>query len=225
MGSGPRRRRHGRGRPTGRGTRSSRHSTGRHIGSASNCSLPSRGSRGRDPRVCQIRHGRDRSGAHARRGPGGRRPSRSAPVRSRPQRARRTVQVCRGAGRAGDSGRSSPTTCSRSAPSSGRPARSALVSRGTGHSSSHRTSGRPQPPISKVVRSRGHGSCPLRPRQHGALPAQGDHPRDGPGSGRPHDALTARLSLLWGRLDDARKSPGQAVGDPDHCGIPTRAVR
>ena len=30
----------------------------------------------------------------------------------------------------------------------------------------------------------------------------------------PHDALTARLSLLWGRLDDARKSPGQAVGRP-----------
>ncbi|MCB1239831.1 MAG: helix-turn-helix domain-containing protein [Tetrasphaera sp.] len=30
----------------------------------------------------------------------------------------------------------------------------------------------------------------------------------------PHDALTARLSLLWGRLDDARKSPGQTVGRP-----------
>ena len=161
MGSGPRRRRHGRGRPTGRGT------SGR-------LGTPPGGTSGRRPtarcrpggRVVVILGGVPdpltaatvwcpRS-ARARWSSA----PRSAPVRSRPQRAPHSP-VCRGAGAPATSGRSSPTTCSRSAPSSGTPRAQRWSAGCTGHCSSHRTSGRPQPPIRRWSGSRGHGSCPF----------------------------------------------------------------
>ena len=139
-----------------------------------------------------------------------------APVRSRPAALRRTVRVCRSAGALATSSQSSPTTCSPGP--SGTPARSWPASPGARTAAAVTAPLRGPGRLSKVVRGRGHGSCPLRPRQHGALlPARGIHPRDGPGWQTP-DA-PGLVSLPVGVADDAG-SPAGAVGDPDHFGIP-----